>query len=303
MIRLMREIGPLFVIIAALLWSIDGILRRGLYTVPPAVVVFYEHLLGATILLPFLGTWLSEVKKMRFSEWIAILVVSLFSGALGTILYTAALGKVNYIQFSVVVLLQQLQPVWAILMARLLLKEQLTRSFLLWATLALSASYLVTFKNLSVAIIPGDATLFAAFLALGAGVMWGSSTAISKYVLNKVSFLTATSLRFFFAPLFAFLFIVKNRNIPDLFILTGSQWESLLLITFSSGLVALAFYYYGLKKTKAGVTTICELVWPASALFIDYFYFKTSLSLTQWIGVGILLFAIYKITGFRKENG
>jgi drug/metabolite transporter (DMT)-like permease len=51
----------------------------------------------------------------------------LFSGALGTIFYTAALGKVQYVQFSVVVLLQQLQPIWAILMASFLLKEKIEK--------------------------------------------------------------------------------------------------------------------------------------------------------------------------------
>jgi len=61
---------------------------------------------------------------MSKKEWLAIALVSLFSGALGTIFYTSALGKVNYIQFSVVVLLQQLQPIWAILAAYFLLKEK-----------------------------------------------------------------------------------------------------------------------------------------------------------------------------------
>ena len=34
-------------------------------------------------------------------------------------------------------------------------------------------------------------------------------------------------------------------------------------------MLALAIYYYGLKRTPARITTICELVWPASAVFID----------------------------------
>ena len=103
--------GPLFIIIAALLWSFDALLRRSLYTLPSSVIVFYEHLLGAIILLPLLARYIKEAKKMNRREWLSILVVSLFSGALGTIFYTKALGMVQYIQFSVVVLLQQLQPI------------------------------------------------------------------------------------------------------------------------------------------------------------------------------------------------
>src|SRR5258708_30960541 len=126
--------------------------------------------------------------------------------------------------------------------------------------------------------------------------MWGSSTAISKYVINKVSFLTATALRFLLAPLFAILFVINDNQIPSLFVLTPTQWELLLLITFSTGMVALGFYYYGLKRTPARITTLCELVWPAAAVLTDYFYFHKTLSITQWIGIAVLLFAIYKIT-------
>lgn len=296
-----KNIGPLLVIIAALLWSVDGILRISLYALPPAVIVFYEHILGAIVLLFLASKWFSDLKKMTKKEWIAIIIVSIFSGALGTILYTAALGKVNYTQYSVVVLLQQqLQPIWAIATAAILLKEKLTKQFFLWAGLALISAYFVTFKDLQVNLNTGSGTAIAGLFALLAGLMWGSSTAISKYVLNKVSFLTGTALRFLLAPIFALMIVFASGQQAALLTLNQFQWLTLLLITFSTGMVALAIYYYGLKKTPAKVTTFCELVWPASAIFIDYFYYHKSLSLTQILGVAVLLFAIYNITKFRK---
>lgn len=293
----LKTFGPLFVIIAALLWSLDGVLRISLYALPPAVVVFYEHVLGGVILLFLVKKWWSDLKKMTKKEWLAISVVALFSGAVGTIFYTAALGLVNYSQYSVVVLLQQqLQPIWAISTAALLLKEKLNKNFILWAILALIAAYFVTFKDLTVNLATGRGTIMAGVLALSAGLMWGSSTAISKFVLNKVSFWTGTALRFYLAPIFALIYIVAVRQTPMLFSLNIGQWQTLLLITFSTGLVALLFYYYGLKKTPARITTLCELVWPASAVLIDYFYYHKTLSLTQVFGIALLLFSIYKIT-------
>lgn len=298
--RIMKKLlafGPLFVIAAALLWSFDGVLRISLYVLPPTVIVFYEHLLGAIILLLLSFKWFKDLKKMGRREWIAIVVVSLFSGALGTILYTAALGKVNYSQYSVVVLLQQqLQPIWAIAAAAILLREKVTKNFLLWAFLALVAAYFITFKDLQINLNTGVQTAMAGFFALSAGLMWGTSTAISKFVLNKVSVLTGTALRFFFAPIFALIFIASSNQTKILFSLTPVQWGTLALITFSTGMVALGVYYYGLKKTPARITTLCELVWPASAIFIDYFLYHKTLSLTQIFGVALLLFAIYKVT-------
>lgn len=298
-----RTFGPLFVIIAALLWSFDGLLRVSLYSLPPGVVVFYEHFLGAIFLLLISFKWIGNLKKMTKKEWIAIAVVSLFSGALGTIFYTAALGKINYTQYSVVVLLQQqLQPIWAIGAAAILLKERITKKFLIWAAVAMFAAYFITFKDLRVNFATGEGTIIAALLALSAGFMWGTSTAISKFVLNKVSFLTGTALRFLLAPIFALIFIMGQGQTQALFTLNTSQWMTLLAITFSTGMVALAFYYYGLKKTPARITTLCELVWPASAVFIDFFYFHKVFSVTQILGIVVLLYAIYNVTKPSKKT-
>lgn len=295
--------GPLFVIVAALLWSFDGLLRINLYSLPPAVIVFYEHLLGAIIILLLASRWMKDLKKMKRKEWAAILTVALFSGALGTILYTAALQNVQYSQYSVVVLLQQqLQPVWAIAAAAFLLKEKLTKHFLMYAVLAIVAAYFVTFKDLQVNLATGSGTILAAALALSAGFLWGTSTAISKLVLKKVSFLTATALRFCFAPMFALFFIIGSNQANALLSINQVQWFTLLIITFTTGLLALAVYYYGLKRTPARIATLCELVWPASAIFIDYTIFNKSLSITQILGVVVLLFAIYKITKPLQEK-
>lgn len=295
--------GPLFIIIAALLWSFDGILRITLYSLPPAVIVFYEHLLGFGVLL-FLGwKWIPDLKKMSKKEWIAICIVALFSGALGTIFYTTALQQIQYTQYSVVVLLQQqFQPIWAILAAAIVLKEKLTKRFLFWAAVALFAAYFITFKDMRVNLATGSGTALAGILSLSAGVMWGSSTAISKFVLKKVSFITGTALRFFFAPIFALLFVFGHHDSAKLLIITPAQIGTLLLITFSTGMVALVIYYYGLKKVPARVSSICELVWPASAIFIDYFLYHKTLSLTQIGGVILLLLAIYHITKPLKDT-
>ena len=295
--------GPLFIIIAAILWSIDGVLRISLYSLPPAVIVFYEHLLGLLVLLFFIPKWIGELKKMTRKEWIAIMIVSLFSGALGTILYTAALQKTNFLQYSVVVLLQQqLQPLWAILVASLLLKEKLTKKFALWALVALVAAYFVTFKDGTVNFSTGNGTIIAGLLAVGAGFMWGSTTAISKFTLNKVSHIAATVLRFFFAPIFALMFIIPLNQTSALFQLTQQQWLTLLLITFSTGMVAIVIYYYGLKKVQAKASAIYELAFPAMAVMIDFFYYHKTLTLTQILGIAVLVYAMFQVMKVTKRT-
>lgn len=297
----LKSIGPIFIIIASLLWSLDGLLRRSLFVLPPAVIVFFEHLIGAILLLPFAIKQIKEIKTLTKKEWIAISLVSLFSGALGTILYTGALVKIHFIQFSVVSLLQQLQPIWAISMAALVLKEKISPKFIIWAGLAIIGSYFVTFKNLTVNFSTDMGTIIAAVMALSAGAMWGSTTSLSKVVLKKVSHITATFLRFIMAPVWAFIIILIFRQTPSITRITIPELTTLLIIALTTGLVALLIYYYGLRNTKAQVSAICELTWPVSAIVIDFVYLHNPLSLTQLIGAVVVMFSIYKVTTLTKQ--
>src|SRR3990167_7595405 len=187
--------GPLLIFIGAVLWGLDGILRRSLYGLPPATIVFYEHLIGAILIAPFLWkAWKQET--LGKNEWTALALVSLLSGVLGTLFFTTALLKVNYIPFSVVFLLQKLQPIFAITTAIIFLKEPIKKRYLTWALLAIAAAYFVTFKDGVVNLETGSGTVVAALFALGAAFAWGSSTTFSKMALGKVDFKVSTFYRF-----------------------------------------------------------------------------------------------------------
>jgi drug/metabolite transporter (DMT)-like permease len=288
--------APFLIILAAILWSLDGLLRRGLYHLPPLTIVFLEHACGLILLSPFLIANRNRLRHLRRREWVAILIVALFSGLLGTLFYTAALGMVMYIQFSVVVLLQQLQPVWAILTARIVLGEPLKREFIAWAIVGILAAYLITFRDLTVNIGVDGKTALAGLLALLAGMVWAASTSGSKIVLAKLPALPTTGLRFLFTTLFAFIGLSATGHIASLGQVAPQDWVTILGITFSTGMVALAIYYRGLGTTPARLSAIFELAWPASAVIIDYVVFHTSLSLTQIIGIVILLIAMNRVT-------
>lgn len=290
-----------YVMIGALLWGLDGIVRRGLFNLQPSIVVFWEHVLGAVVLTPFVIKNLRELKKLNRKEWLAVFAVCLFSGALGTIFYTAALGKVNYIQFSVVVLLQQLQPIWAISTAYLVLKEKIKKGFVPWAILAIASSYLVTFKDLKVNLHTGQGTIIAAVFALLAGMMWAMSTSFSKIFLKRISSKLATYLRFVISPIFAYLVILLSGKTDEILKLSISNWKSLFVIVLSTGLVAQLIYYFGLKKVQAKKSAIYELTFPTTAIFVDYFYFKNTLSATQLLGAFLVMLSIYKIA--KLKNG
>lgn len=284
-----RTIGPFAIVFAAILWSLDGLLRRHLYHLPPTVIVFSEHAFGLIVLLVATSSSWKKFKELSRKQWLSIILVAFLSGALGTILYTSALIHIQYISYSVVVLLQQLQPLFAIATASVLLKERIGWKYLLLAAIALAAAYGISFPNLQVDLTTGQGTLIAALLAIGAAACWGTSTAFSKYSLNKTSTLHVTTLRFGFTVLFAFGFSIILGQTEQINTITPNDILYILLITFSTGMLALALYYFGLKRVMASRSAILELAWPISAALIGLIFLHEQLTITQWIGTLILM--------------
>ena len=287
--------GPLLIVIAALLWGVDGVLRRSLFTLAPIIIVFYEHLIGLLLILPAL--FKSQKKEILTSkEWMAILWISLMSGLFGTLWFTTALIKVQFIPFSVVFLLQKLQPIFAATAGVILLKEKVSAKYLGWAALAFVAAFFVTFKNGIVNFETGEGTIIAALFALGAAFAWGSSTAVSRYALKKHSDTLITGLRFFFTTIFAFVGVYALGQGAMILSPTTPQLGRLVVIALSTGMFALWIYYKGLKQTEAKVSTILELAFPMTAVFIDIFLYKTVLAPTQYLAAAVLMFAIYNVS-------
>ena len=126
----MKTTGPILIIIAALLWAFDGLIRQHLFTLPSITIIFFEHLIGLLILTPFVWKYVQVAKPTKREWWLIVLVAGL-SGLLGTLWFTTALGKVHYITISVVFLLQKLQPIFAISTAAIFLKEKFCKSIIL----------------------------------------------------------------------------------------------------------------------------------------------------------------------------
>ena len=267
---MMRKIlPPLAVIFAALLWSADGFLRQELYSISSFLVVTLEHAFGALLFLPFLiKTW-PEIKKLGQRGWISVLWISICGGILGTYFYTKALSYIDYIDLSVVVLLQKLQPIFAISLAAIILKEKLTQRFIGLALVAMLGAYLVTFGTTSIADWD-DKTLIAALLATLAAFSWGSSTVLGKHALNRLPFTAVTALRLSLTAVFALIIFTVTSDGFGTLDLTTHQWRNLVIIVMSTGAVALFIYYFGLKHMQASHATVYELTWPLSAVFLDW---------------------------------
>lgn len=295
-----KYFAPTTVIIAASMWAVDGIvLRPALYGLPVPLVVFVESSIVAILLLPLLVKNIASLKSLNYKDWLAFFGVSLLGGAVGTMAITKALFYVNFVNLSVVILLQKLQPVFAIWLATVTLKEKLPKEFFLWAGLAIIGAYFMTFGLSLPNFGTGDKTTIAALFALLAAFSFSSSTVLSKRALKNVDYEMGTYLRFSFTSVIMLIISFSTGDLFSITEITTKQIIIFIIIAFTTGGAAIFLYYYGLKKISASVASICELAFPLTAIILEYFVHGNILSFVQWIGAAVLLVSILRVSGIK----
>ena len=288
--------GAAMVAIAASLWGMDGvILTPRLYNLDVIFVVFVLHLVPFIIMTLFLHTRFKNFKLLNKEELLALFLVALFGGGLGTWAIVKALFLVNFQSLSIIVLLQKLQPIFAIGLAHFLLKEKLKNNFIKWASIALIASYFLSF-GWRLPHFDNNANItYAIFYAILAAFSFGASTVLSKKVLLKLDFITATFFRYAVTSFILFWIVLFTGHLFDFKLITVENWIIIGIISLTSGSVAIFIYYYGLKKISAMLSTIVELFFPITAILLDYFINDQVLSPIQWISAVIMIFSIVKL--------
>lgn len=288
--------------VAAALWGLDGVvLTPRLSGLPVLFVVFLIHAVPFLVMQPILFSTWGELAEMNRRSWLALIVVSAAGGLVGTVSIVKALFLVQFDMLSVVVVLQKLQPVFAISLAALVLKERVTGRFLAKAALALAGGYLLTFGLQIPRIESGGHLILAAALALLAAASFGSATTLSKMLIGGVDVRTATFGRYGVTAALALVTCLAGGVGLPISSVSQTQWSIIIIIGMTSGTTALVLYYWGLQRIRASVATICELCLPLSAILLDYLVNGTVLRPAQWLGAAILITAIMSIT--LAKNG
>ncbi|MBR3698558.1 MAG: DMT family transporter [Bacteroidales bacterium] len=298
-----KLIGALAVALSAMLWGVDGILLTPqLYNLNTAFVVFVIHLFPFLLMNVFFFREYRQLRTMSKTDLIYFTLIALFGGALGTLAIVKSLFLMHFNSLSVIVLLQKLQPVFAVILARIILKEHIKRHFVLWASIALIAGYFMTFGwALPDFTTEGVTTVYAALLSLLAAFSFGSSTVFSKKILGNYSFVSSTFFRYGFTTLIMLLIVLFSGHIGDFSQITPRNWLFIALIGLTTGSGAIFLYYYGLRHVKASLSTFLELMYPITAVILDYFVNKTVYSPVQWIAISVMLFAIVMLN-VEKEK-
>src|SRR6202165_834269 len=190
----------ILVAVAATLWASDAYFRNQLVQHLSATqIVVAEDALVTLFLLPVLFRSRHELRALGARGWTAVAIIAAGAQALATILFTASFSiAARHGVFAETFVLQQTQPLIAIVLAWIVLGERRRPWFWPAAAVAVVAVYLVVFASdpLSPLSALQNGRLEVGLLALGAAALWASGTVLGRFALGSISFWCMTAVRF-----------------------------------------------------------------------------------------------------------
>jgi drug/metabolite transporter (DMT)-like permease len=289
--------GITFIFFACLLWAADTLIRYPLLFGGSSAqqIVLFEHLILVAILI---GIFVFKRRTPTFlsrKTIVPFIAIGILGSALGTLAFTEAFYLANP---TVVILLQKLQPLVAVTLACVLLKEQINPRFFLWLGVALLGSVLLIWPDLQTLvasfkqgdIVHNHNALIGYGLALFAVVSWGSATVFGKKLSTQgLDSLDLMAGRFSFGLLgmlpFAFMAPTLITTIEI------SILQKIAILALLSGMLGMYFYYQGLKRIPAHWATLAEMFFPVAAIFINWLFLQVAMTPIQLVGAVILVAA------------
>ena len=285
--------GTFFIMIACFTWALDTLIRYPLLGAGYSTlqIVLIEHLTLVLFVSPMLWRYRHVYRHMSLSGFLSLFFIGGIGSAIGTLAFTEAF---HYLNPTVVILLQKLQPIVAILLAYWLLKEHVEGRFLQWAAVILLGSFVMMWPDLRTL---GNAqwhyssdtiSLFKGYgYTLIAVIAWGAATVCGKYLSHQNIPANAIMSGRFVAGLLVLLPMALVQS-DALSMMTPVDLSLVIVMALLSGFIGMWFYYQGLKTIPAQLATLAELSFPVFAAVINWVFLDMGLTGYQIIG-GLML--------------
>lgn len=281
------------VALAAALWGTDAIFRLPLtQQIPAATIVTGEHLVLVLLTLPWLPRAIRAARRTCSpTDWLALLLIGAGASAVATVMFTSAFAHSGPVT---PVVLQKVQPLVAVLGARLLLGERLRPRYGAFLVAALVGGWFLSFPD------PGNVTvsgITGAALATGAAALWAAGTVVGRLLSPRLSYTDLTALRFAIGlpAAYAATVVTGQPALPPL-----STAPTVIGLALVPGLLALLLYYYALAATPAARATLAELAFPGTAAVVGVLVLHAHLTAGQWVGLVLLVATVVLLA--RSEH-
>ncbi len=283
-------LGISLIILACFLWALDALIRYPLIEsgINALSIVFIEHCILGIIAAIYSLKHIKKVLKTQMIDVFYFFMVGGLGSAIATLAFTKAFSILNP---SLVIILQKFQPIIAISLASIVLKEKIHRDFLMWAFVCMIGALVISYQDLRI-IFNSDLSANGPMM-LGYGLVavsvvgWAFATVFGKK-LSMIGYNEKEILSGRILTGLATLFAIGSFGNVE-FNLSQHVYTKISLMVLLSGLLALYLYYKGLKRVKARNTALAELFFPFAAVIINWIFLAKPLDSWQILGGIILL--------------
>jgi len=277
-------LGVSYTFFAVILWSIIGIFVRWIPEVNSGMIVAYRFLFASIVLLVYgIVTKKSSNIKIKLKDVPYLLVPAIL---LSFTIYTYTIG-LKTTTIANTVFLQQMAPLYVLIVSALLLKEKASKKTALAVLIGIAGGFIIFYYDLS--SINTTTNFYGNVMSTFSGFGWALYTISIRALGKKYDGLTTTLWMFIFAT------IIMSPFFSGSDILTPFSITMLFLLGFLCSAGAFLLYSIALKHiiaTKASVIVLSEGV---LAGILAYIILRETVTQGTIIGGALILIAIWII--------
>lgn len=277
---------------AAILWGTADLWRKEIMrTVSPLWVAVVSGILVCSVLWRP-GAGYSGILKVVRADPIAASAVSILGITLGLTLFFWAN---HLLPVSTLTLIEALQPIIVLALARVVLGERLPRSKAPYVTLSVCAAIAIG-SSQGESVDPQE-SYGVGLLCLLAGMIGNAAALIGgrRLALKNIS-ATQTTLTTFALGTLALVPIALYSSSPTHLVhLSINQYTFLFLAAAGMGLGYL-LHYVSLKTLPATVSGFFDFLIPVTGVTLGVLCLNEPLTTLQWASIPVLLWSLYRIS-------
>ncbi|NYT13527.1 MAG: EamA family transporter [Candidatus Methanofastidiosa archaeon] len=274
-------LGASYTFLAVILWSFIGIPVRWIPEVNSGMIVAYRFLFASLVLLVYgIATKKSSNIKIKPKDIPYLVVPAIL---LSFTIYTYTIG-LKTTTIANTVFLQQMAPLYVLIISALLLKEKASRKTAVAVLIGITGGFIIFYYDLSSMSVTTN--FYGNVMSTFSGFGWALYTISIRALGKKYDGLTTTLWMFIFATIIMSPFFYGSE------ILTPFSISMLFILGFLCTAGAFLLYSIALKHiiaTKASVIVLAEGV---LAGILAYVILRETVTQGTIIGGALILIAI-----------
>ncbi len=181
------------------------------------------------------------------------------------------------------------QPFFLLIIGAIVLREAIPHNKIVWVSLAFAGVLMVSDLDLASFSLSSEYVLGLG-LALSAAVLYAIATMITKQLKGTrphlIALIQVTIGIFMLLPFASFTDIAAASNI---------QWSYLVILGAVHTCLMYILMYSAFQKLPTPVIAVMSFIYPVVAIMVDYIFYGQSLSIMQFTGIGLIMFAGFAV--------